>query len=584
AERRDASGEASSGIASAIATEAAGIAAFIAGWFIAWWLQAPFGPEAKAFLAVALSACLMVAVPVALANALLGRSASGRRRVAMDDGLARDLYRVVAAACGLIAAIFVFAQTLGILGAPRESALMVGGSLSPVIWLCMGWLVWRYRAAAVSAVTYALAADDRWGRSFARAWMPVAVVFLAVVWLLAINAMMRDQGGVAQKVLATFALPALVVALGAAARRAVDRAVARASTTTAAVAPTPGDDDQPVAQPTAGFAGSPGAGPLMRAIWLALGLGAIVVIGGLWGLRPAHFGLGGWLLVVTGELVGLLLVGYIVWGLIGLWVLMLHVRLVQSGGNPNAQRYMTLLPLFRRFLQIAIFTLGIMIGLSAIGLDIGPLLASAGVIGIAIGLGAQSTRSDILAGVFFLLEDAFRVGDYVEVGNIRGTVEGISLRALRLRHHRGAVHVLPFGQIKALTNTSRDWMLIRLEFSVAPDSDLQKIKKIVKGIGADLLKDPQYTQEFIVPIKSQGVRRIEDNALIIGVKYIAKPGAKVWMIRREAYQRIRDAFSKEGVRMASREVTVRVDRDGATVDDAAAAAAGGASAGRSGPT
>nr|WP_246499278.1 mechanosensitive ion channel family protein [Azospirillum soli] len=192
------------------------------------------------------------------------------------------------------------------------------------------------------------------------------------------------------------------------------------------------------------------------------------------------------------------------------------------------------------------------------GIEIGPLLAGAGVVGIAIGLGAQSTIADILAGVFFLLEDAFHMGDYVEVGNLRGTVEGISLRSLKLRHHRGAIHTLPFGQIKALTNYTRDWALMRLEFRVPPDTDLSLVKKLVKDIGKELAADPEMGPNFLEPLKSQGVRRVEDDALIIGVKFISKPNEQ-FVIRREAYQRLIRAFNEHGIHLVGRGVVVRVD-------------------------
>ncbi len=561
-----------SGIVSRLTVDAGGAIALIVGWSLARWLQGPFEGEAKALLPVALQAALMVLVPVVIARTFLHREPKGQRPLPLDDGAARDLFLVVTVVCGVMAALFLLAQTLFILGVPRDTAGIVGASGSPLVWLCVGWLGWRYRAAAVGSISYVLGADERWRGTLARAWMPVLTLFLVVTWVLAFLAVVRQESAIALKVLLTFALPILVVACGAMARRGVDRAVSRATAPPASPDVLIGDEALPAPAPTGAPAG-PGAEPLMRAIWLTLGLGAIVAMGYLWGLRADQFGLGGQVLAVLTELVGLALIGYIVWGLIGFWVVLLQARLVAGEGSRHAQRSMTLLPLFRKFLQIVVFTLGVMIGLSAIGFDIGPLLASAGVIGIAIGLGAQSTISDILAGVFFLFEDAFRVGDYVEVGNIRGTVEGISLRSLRLRHHRGAVHILPFGQIKSLTNTSRDWMLIRLEFRIAPDSDLQRIKKIIKGIGTELQNDPQFAGEFIVPVKSQGVRRIEDNALVIGIKYIAKPTPKIWMIRREAYQRIRDAFHHAGIRIVGREVTVRVDQEDVGLQQAGAAAA-----------
>jgi moderate conductance mechanosensitive channel len=178
-------------------------------------------------------------------------------------------------------------------------------------------------------------------------------------------------------------------------------------------------------------------------------------------------------------------------------------------------------------------------------------------VGIAVGLGAQSAIADMLSGVFFLLEDAFHIGDYVEVGNLRGTVEGISLRSLKLRHHRVAVHTLPFGQIKALSNLTRDWFQMRLEFRVASDTDLDLVKRVIKGISKELEADPEMGSSFIEPLKSQGMRRVEEDAVIIGIKYVTQPGEQ-FVIRREAYQRILRAFKANGINRVGRGVVVRV--------------------------
>jgi small-conductance mechanosensitive channel len=219
-----------------------------------------------------------------------------------------------------------------------------------------------------------------------------------------------------------------------------------------------------------------------------------------------------------------------------------------------------------------------LIVLSSMRVAIGPVMAGAGVAGIAVWLGARLTIADVLSGVFFLLEDAFHIGDYVEVGNLRGTVEGISLRSLKLRHHRGAIHTLPFGQIKALTNQTRDWSLMRLEFRVASDTDLALVKRIIMGIGKELEADPEMGPSFIEPLKSQGVRRVEDDAVIIGVKYVTRPGEQ-FVIRREAYQRILAAFTENGIALVGCGVVVRVDDPHAgqqAIGFAAAQAIGGA--------
>ncbi|HUL07271.1 MAG TPA: mechanosensitive ion channel family protein [Candidatus Acidoferrum sp.] len=181
--------------------------------------------------------------------------------------------------------------------------------------------------------------------------------------------------------------------------------------------------------------------------------------------------------------------------------------------------------------------------------------------------------ADIIAGVFFLAEDAFPVGDYVEVGSLKGTVESISVRSLKLRHQRGAVHNLPFGQIKSLTNQTRDWSLMRLEFRVAPDTDVSLFKRLVKGISKELQADPDMGPSFIEPLKSQGIRNVEDGAMTIGIKYITRLGQQ-FVIRREAYSRIIAAFQEHGIQLVGSGVAVKVEgRDSPTSVIAGAAAA-----------
>ena len=145
-----------------------------------------------------------------------------------------------------------------------------------------------------------------------------------------------------------------------------------------------------------------------------------------------------------------------------------------------ASRLSTLLPMIRTTAMIVLGGLVTLVALSALGVNIAPLLAGAGVVGLAIGFGAQTLVRDVITGVFFLIEDAFRVGEYIDVGARKGTVEAISLRSLRLRHQRGALHTVPFGEIKSLSNESRDWSIVKLEFRIPFDTDLGKVKKIIK--------------------------------------------------------------------------------------------------------
>ena len=258
----------------------------------------------------------------------------------------------------------------------------------------------------------------------------------------------------------------------------------------------------------------------------------------------------------------------------------------EPGTAPGPEaRMATLLPLLRVTLMVTLLAMVAMSILSSLGVNIAPILAGAGVVGIAIGFGAQSLVKDVVSGVFFLIDDAFRVGEYVEIDQLRGTVERISIRSLQLRHHRGAVHTLPYGELRHLTNHSRDWVIMKLEFRVPFDTDLKLVKKLIKQVGERLKASEDYGHNIIQTLKSQGVRRMEEFNMVIAVKFMTKPGEQ-WLVRRDAYMLVRDAFEANGIRMAERNVKVEVaDASHMTDEDrtAVAAAAQHAAEGPQGP-
>jgi small-conductance mechanosensitive channel len=266
-----------------------------------------------------------------------------------------------------------------------------------------------------------------------------------------------------------------------------------------------------------------------------------------------------------------ILLAYLTWELIrtalaqsALGPLQKETERGEEGGGTIATRLQTFGPVIRNFLFAVVISVAALVCLSSLGVAIGPLLAGAGVIGIALGLGAQTLVRDIISGVFFLAEDAFRIGEYIEVGSTRGTVEGIAIRSLKLRHHRGAVHTVPFGEIKQLTNYSRDWIIMKLEFLLAFDTDLRKVKKLVKQIGQELQADPELGAALLEPVKSQGVRRMDPTGMVVGVKFMAKPGTEAFLLRREVYQRVRDVFEENGIQFARPQVMVAGSGGGTT--------------------
>ncbi len=221
-------------------------------------------------------------------------------------------------------------------------------------------------------------------------------------------------------------------------------------------------------------------------------------------------------------------------------------------------RLLTLLPIFRNFLAMLIIAISAMMVLSALGIEVGPLIAGAGIFGVAIGFGSQTLVKDIISGIFYMTDDAFRVGEYIQSGTYKGTVESFSLRSVRLRHHRGPIFTVPFGVLGAVENMSRDWVIDKFLISVSYETDVGLVKKLVKGIGSELLEDPELGPKIIETLKMKGVEQFGDYGINLSFAVMAKPGEQS-MIRRRALALIREAFTANGIEFAS--PTVRVGND-----------------------
>jgi moderate conductance mechanosensitive channel len=266
------------------------------------------------------------------------------------------------------------------------------------------------------------------------------------------------------------------------------------------------------------------------------------------------------------DVIVILFIGYIIYQVFRIWIDSkiaeetvdeAEAELGDEGGAGSASRLATLLPLFRGAILAVVVVSIALIVLLELGINVSPLFAGAGVVGLAVGFGAQTLVRDIFSGAFFLIDDAFRKGEYIDIGDVKGTVEKISVRSFQLRHHLGALNTIPFGEIKVLTNYSRDWVIMKLPLRVTYDTDVEKVRKLIKKLGQDLLEDPVIGENFIQPLKSQGVIEMQDSAMIIRVKFMTKPGDQ-WLVRKKVYEEIRALFAREGIHFAHREVTVRL--------------------------
>ncbi len=234
--------------------------------------------------------------------------------------------------------------------------------------------------------------------------------------------------------------------------------------------------------------------------------------------------------------------------------------IVSDDEKVKRARLQTLLPIFRNILAVVIVVIAALMVLSGLGIEIGPLIAGAGVVGVAVGFGAQTIVKDVISGMFYLWDDAFRVGEYIESGSHKGVVEAFSLRSVKLRHHRGPLTTVPFGELGAVKNLNRDWTIDKISLNVTYDTDLVKTKKIIKQIGQQLLDNPEWGPNIIETLKMKGVEQFGEFAIEIRLSMMTKPGEQ-FVIRRNALAMIRNAFKENGIEFAVPTVQVSGDRE-----------------------
>ena len=304
--------------------------------------------------------------------------------------------------------------------------------------------------------------------------------------------------------------------------------------------------------------------PTLTAVFLERGLRAALIIGALallgWGWGLDMESLAGRETMITriahGALsaVAIALIADFIWHVAKAAI---DIKLAETAdlGLPNTPearrraRLRTLLPIFRNILFVVVVAVAALMALAAMGVEIGPLIAALSVLGVAIGFGAQTFVRDIIAGMFYLLDDAFRVGEYIQSGNYKGTVEGFSIRSVRLRHQRGPVFTVPFSLLGAVQNMSRDWVIDKLTVGITYDSDIDLARKLIKQIGLELAEDPEFKPLILEPLKMQGVDAFGDYAVQIRMKMMTLPGEN-FVVRRQALSRIKKAFDANGIKFA----------------------------------
>ena len=221
-------------------------------------------------------------------------------------------------------------------------------------------------------------------------------------------------------------------------------------------------------------------------------------------------------------------------------------RLGKSAQLARAGRLRTLLPMLRTLLLVTIILIVALMSLDELGVNIAPLLAGAGVVGIAVGFGSQKLVQDLITGLFLLLENAMQVGDVVTLGGLSGTVEALSIRAIRLRALDGSVHIIPFSAVTTVTNQTRDYSYALLDISIGLNEEPEHIVTVLKDIAETMRQETRWQGIVLEPLDVMGVEKFVDTAWVMRVRMKTQPASR-WAVSRELNRRIKIAFDDQAI-------------------------------------
>ena len=221
----------------------------------------------------------------------------------------------------------------------------------------------------------------------------------------------------------------------------------------------------------------------------------------------------------------------------------------------NEKRIITLMGIVKRLGKLVIWAIFIMILLRQLGIDIAPILAGAGIIGLAVGFGAQELVRDFISGFFMLMEDQIRRGDYAMINGVDGLVEKIELRTITLRDMTGTVHIIQNGKINSLANMTKEWSAIVLEIGVAYKEDVDKVIKVMREVGEELASDSALRDQIIEPVEILGLDKFAESAIVIKARIKTVPLSQ-WAIGREYRKRLKYAFDENKISIPFPHTTV----------------------------
>jgi small conductance mechanosensitive channel len=218
----------------------------------------------------------------------------------------------------------------------------------------------------------------------------------------------------------------------------------------------------------------------------------------------------------------------------------------EAKGKKLTKKKKTLIPLVNTTVKIAAAFIGGIVVLDQLGVNTRPILAGAGIVGLAVGFGAQTLVKDVINGLFILLQDLISVGDVAVFGDKGGLVEAVGLRTVTLRDLAGSVHVIPNSSIETVTNMTKGYSRYVFDVGVAYREDVDEVMEVLREIGEEMQKDPEYKKDIREPLEILGVDRFDDSAVIIKARITTKP-IRQWAVGREFNRRMKKAFDQRGI-------------------------------------
>ena len=264
-----------------------------------------------------------------------------------------------------------------------------------------------------------------------------------------------------------------------------------------------------------------------------------------------------WLITSGAKILAIVIISFILIRVVKLFVKRSKKRMVERTREDieMAKRTETLAGLVEKTVKALVLIAAALMVLESLGINIGPLLAGAGVVGLAVGFGAQSLVKDVISGFFILLENHMNVGDVVDIAGRNGVIESINLRVTKLRDYSGAVHIIPNGQIAVLTNMTKEFSRAVFEIGVAYKENVDEVMQVMKDVAEDMASDPDFKDRIYGPMEMSGLDSFGDSSVNIKARIETQPREQ-WAVAREYRRRLKNVFDEKGIEIPFPHVTL----------------------------